>query len=190
MMRISTLPKYEAILRTWLRKYTELRGKPPEGFVYAGAHDFVLRHGKFYRPRLFPKSATAGAPRQCFANAILRACTHGWKYVEGFALEPKLSIDVHHAWNADQQGRLIDITWRNTGKAYMGVEFAVERAEDAMWRETAILDDYKSKWALFKEPWRGERRWEPNPRVEMLRAGKLWETLEVVQKQIDMENGK
>ena len=104
------------------------------------------------------------ALRLCFANAMAASFKHGWRYVEGVALSiyPP-AVPLHHAWNLDADGAVVDLTWRPLGRAYYGVEFNPGRADDATWNgDATILDDKHRGWPVLKEPWAGEdfvREW-------------------------------
>jgi hypothetical protein len=108
--------------------------------------------------------------KHCFANALNCALVYpGWTYVEGYALEPLTRMPIHHAWGLDERGRAIELTWRVPGLAYLGVPFAVERADDCSWvGDATVLDDYRRAWPLLRERWQGE----PGdvPRSDRLRA--------------------
>ena len=159
----------EARLR---RKLRDLRW-PAElartrGCAYRGPADFVLRHGQQYVPTDTPEFI--GAPKKCFGNAIALAAIHGFRYVEGYAVDPgRAQAAIHHAWNVTAEGLVIDSTWANTGVVYLGVEFAVGRADDATWNgDATVLDDHNRGWPLLREPWEGEddgREWEPSEAI-------------------------
>lgn len=126
------------------------------GFAYRGIEDFLLHHGIWYRPngKIPPKQ---GAPKQCFGNALLNAALYGVSYIEGVALAGKLLVPMHHGWNLDMDDELCDTTWMNTGAAYLGVEFSMGRADNAMWFDDAtVLDNPRNRFKLYREPWQGE----------------------------------
>jgi hypothetical protein len=125
----------------------------PDGYVYRGAADFVLRHGSFYEARLCGKPANN---RACFGNSLVIAELLGWRYVEGFALN-LFGLPIHHAWIVDVGGQALELTWAALGSGYMGVEFDPLRADDATWNgDASVLDDWKRGYPLFKQPWTGE----------------------------------
>lgn len=76
---------------------------------------------------------------------------------------------------------LIDNTWLNTGVAYMGVEFSMERADDATWNgDCSILNDYYRRYPLYQKKWTGEDysiQWPESERLKLLR-GKEFEKLQ------------
>jgi hypothetical protein len=152
---------------------TAMRDASPlrPGLVYRMAPDFVLQHGTWCLPRPWYRKWGAGMPRCCFGNAIAFAVKHGWRYFEGYALPPREDRPILHAWNVDVSGGLIDATWRNRGRAYFGVEFAVGRADDATWNgNQCILDDRERGWPIFRQAWEGEPEgleWEPSPALHL-----------------------
>ena len=144
----------------------------PEPLHYQGPADFVLREGAWSRVhRTLP-----GVPRYCFANSIGWAARNRWTYVEGYALLPlpgRLNGNrvmntvgdevVHHAWVIDTFGRGYEVTWPVVGRAYLGIAFSVERADDATWNgDATVVDDFHRGHPLLRQPWTGETTW-PTP---------------------------
>lgn len=144
-----------------------------EGLAYRGAPDFVLKHGRFFEPKPKPAAYPKMAPKMCFGNSILIAARYGLRYVEGYACAKAATmLPIMHAWNIDDDGSLVDTTWGDQGAAYMGVIFAVERADDATWEgDASILDDYKRGWPIFRQPWTGEHTWPDSDRLRICREG-------------------
>jgi hypothetical protein len=146
---------------------------PRPGLVYQSAAGFLLRHGDWHREHA-PAPGDEGAPKCCYGNAIAMCVKYpGVRYVEGYALAPSSAggLPIPHAWNLDAAGRLIDITWRCRGLAYLGVVFALERADDATWNgDASILDDCYRGYPLFQAPWRGEISWAGYRPSDVLRA--------------------
>lgn len=156
-------------LMATLRKTAEKYPKLP-GLIYTSPFDFVAQHGRLYEGHWTGKY-DVGRQKMCFGNAIVLAGYYGLKYVEGFAIAPTGEI-ILHAWN-DDDGVLVDSTWANTGVMYLGVEFSVERADDATWNGDAnILNDEKRNYPVFRERWRGEDytlKWPDSDRLDFLR---------------------
>jgi hypothetical protein len=156
---------------------------------YHSPYDFLLQHGQWYKPRPYPPRFYIGLPKMCFGNSIVVAVEHGLRYVEGFMLMPLIlgmregvvygssdcaeGLAIHHAWNTDAKGRLYDSTLENSAFAYLGAEFAVERADDCTWNgNNSVLFDEHRGYPLLKEPWKGEPEgvvWPPSERLECLR---------------------
>jgi hypothetical protein len=140
---------------------------------------FVFQHGKNFRGD-WHFEFRQGSPKQCYGNAIVLAAESGLSYVEGFALAPN-GVVVGHGWNAKADGTLIDSTWLNTGAAYLGVIFSVERGDDATWNKDAhVLDD---KWSnpIFTREWAGEDfslQWPHSERLDIFHTKNLVERRE------------
>lgn len=152
------------------------------GFAYDGSWGFVLEHGVAWSGELtMPAGILPGAPRMCFGNAIAVAVVEGLRYVEGFAMHSRIPLPIHHAWNLDADDRPVDVTWAPMAAelglgpvAYLGVEFSVERADDATWNGDAnVLDDDQRGWPILRQPWEGEPddiEWPPSDRLTGLRC--------------------
>ena len=133
-----------------VQRQCQQRPAPAMAMPIPRPRSLCLSHGKWFLPRTLPRDVRRGAPKQCFANAIIIAAHRGWRYVEGYALAV---IPVQHAWVLDHRGRLCEVTWPTPGRAYLGVEFAVERADDATWTgDASVLDDYKRRWPCCASP--------------------------------------
>ena len=169
-------------LRVALEQFRSFRKDVPAEWVYRGNEDFVLRHGEEYAPRALPEEYDYGAPKMCYGNAIWMAEAFGLSYVEGFAWTGYFPI--HHAWNADADGNLIDVTWRAEegglripmpNSAYLGVRFSVDRADDATWNgDGTVLDDWRRDWPLLRQEWTGEDdsiEYESSPLLVAMRTG-------------------
>jgi hypothetical protein len=131
---------------------------------------FVFEHGKTFRGE-WRFEFRQGAPHHCYGNAVVLAGESGLSYVEGFALAPSGSV-IAHAWNAKADGTLVDSTWLNTGAAYFGVIFSVERGDDATWNADAhVLDDRPTN-PIFTREWTGEDftiQWPHSERLDIFR---------------------
>lgn len=87
----------------------------------------VLEHGRSYKAQPLPEGIERAKPRECFANALSLALGTGWDYVEGYGMRPSIGWPIHHAWCADEDGRVIDPTWDNPEEAsYYGIAFDVD----------------------------------------------------------------
>src|ERR1700722_14876078 len=126
-------------LTRYLEFFNRCRGGMRDsGYEYCGMHDFLLRHGKFYEPSDLAEGMWTGASRRCYGNAIILGVKENLRYVEGIAISGVHPIPIDHAWNTGHDSKLaIDCTWEPLGRAYFGVEFSVERADDATWNGDA-----------------------------------------------------
>jgi hypothetical protein len=141
--------------------------------VYSSPYDFVLQHGRDYKivPWKWGKEGV-GVQKQCFGNSIALAAKYDLKYVEGFTLAVTGEL-IMHAWNAFPNGEVMDSTWANTGLAYFGVEFSVERGDDATWNgDACVLNDDNRNYPIFHQKWEGEDysiQWPPSDRLDAIK---------------------
>lgn len=161
-------PRAEALLidrltgeaSRWRAGVLKARALPerPLTFVYDGPAGFVLEHGAWFPPDVYPIDRyPQGAPQLCYANSLAFAMAgEELEYVEGFAVAAG-GLIVQHAWNVTAEGGLLDSTWLNTGHAYFGVRFSADRADDCTWNgDATVLDDWRRLWPLLQHRWEGE----------------------------------
>ena len=159
---LTNLLTYRAALLGQLKTLRTAWGASHPELAYRGPADFVLQHGKWFDPAPLAGSFQPGAWKHCYGNSIILCCCDpDLKYIEGFSLggfTQNSLLAIHHAWNVDANGRLIDTTWPyGFGKAYIGVEFSVERADNCTWHgDASVLDDWKRRWPLLQQRWYGE----------------------------------
>lgn len=99
-----------------LRADLELRRKawlsPGPGYIYRGAGDYLLQHGKFYAGRQIPDryAQLVGEESMCFNNA-LQACKadSSLRYCEG-CYQTGHGYAMSHAWCVDPDGGLVEVT--------------------------------------------------------------------------------
>jgi len=143
-------------LEGWV--FMQKQGGIQAGKEYRSDFEFVLRHGIE-----FPIAAVQPRKRmpikRCFYNSYLAAITHGLRYCEGWALTSRVPLAVHHAWNLNDAGEVVEYTWKD-GAAYLGVEFSIARAADAIVNSDsgAVLDDWRRHHPILQQPWIGETR--------------------------------
>lgn len=102
--------RQELVIRKALEMRREQWTKP--GFIYQGAGDLLLRHGKFYSGRTLPAQYEhlQGAPSGCFGNALAAAkADPTLRYCEGvYAIGARHYTP--HAWCLDPNGELLELT--------------------------------------------------------------------------------
>ena len=135
----------EIALRSSLETLRNASGKLPNDYSYTGPADFVLREGRFFRPRPLPVKIKLRKLGLCFHNALWISTEHGFAYVEGYAVHAA-ETPILHAWNIDAKGFVIDTTWRPVGSAYFGVILPV--AEKLKWRGS-LIDNWENGWPLL-----------------------------------------
>jgi len=84
---------------------------------------FVLRNGEGFGGSSLPVGVRLVQPKECFRNAYTLCLERGYRYFEGFGLPSPDLFPMQHAWVVDDDGRVIDNTWRTPEIAeYIGVE--------------------------------------------------------------------
>lgn len=83
-------------------------------------YGLLQAHGRpFDSPKI--KKMRHCLPQRCFNNALMAMTSrYDLTYCEGYAMGP---IPLHHAWCLDQQGRVLELTWKTPGTAYFGLAF-------------------------------------------------------------------
>ena len=173
---MQTEEEYQHNLRALREALAEQSKRYPllPGLVYTSLYDFVLQHGREYRPQPWPRENQRGADRQCYGNALILAGRYGLKYVEGVAVSPFGAV-IPHGWNSNSAGELIDSTWLNSGLVYLGIEFSAERADDATWNGDAhVLNDEAQGYPVFQKPWQGEDYTIEWPYSDRIESHRLW----------------
>jgi hypothetical protein len=170
---IAELTENQQSMLTYCEMMKRMRVEMGAGdeFVYKGMEHFLLDHGCWYEPTSWDaEKYNEGIPRACFHNSMnLASGRRRLRYVEGYAyIEKIVGFPIHHAWNLDSDGRLVDTTWRNTGVLYFGVEFSTSRAKAIISPgEATVLDNWRDGHSLFRQPWAGEdfaREWKGTKR--------------------------
>lgn len=149
-------------------------------FHYRNFEDFVLQEGKWYPPKRLPFNYRRRVVGKCFNNAYELSERYDLTYVEGFGV---LSTGlVHHAWNLDKKGNVIDTTWEDLWNlpeyeppdkpiGYIGVEIPFETVTLAteLHGYYGVFDDVPHRFPILHLKW--------FPRV----YHKYLETLEVIE---------
>ena len=122
-------------------------------------HNFILKNGKEFNehltldykkdPRIL-KWTSNRKPQQsaCYYNSQLLALDNPeLKYFEGTATTKKLGIPLEHGWCVFE-GKVVDVTWKESGDEYFGIEVPVDfirkrMVETEMSRD--VLRDYYMK---------------------------------------------
>jgi hypothetical protein len=184
--RVATKAEVFRDPRGELTKYLEFcagvanRNSRLNGYAYRSVYEFLLKHGRFYEPCPLPERMWTGFPKCCFGNAIILGIKEDLRYVEGVAISCH-GFPIDHRWNTtedflsigQQSKPALDCTWEPVGLGYFGVEFSLERADDATRNgDASVLNDYQRRYPLFREPWHGEdytKVWPRSPRLEHIR---------------------
>lgn len=158
----------QAILLNYLR--SSKATPAAKALLKRTSQEFVLEHGWWYAPAVFPKHIAIGIPEQCHTNAVdLVLDDDSLIYCEGYALINETSFPVIHAWVADGHRIAIDNTWSQPGVAYAGVPFKSQIVNSTSLKNRAIislLDDYQNNYPL-----RGDLRDRPDDWFEIRGCG-------------------
>lgn len=135
----------EAILSYLKATYGLSRRSVSDDVRYCGISDVILRHGRQFKPgpAKLPSGLSRGELKQCFSNAQSELW-HDQRltYVEGYAMS---IIPVHHGWLVDDEGRVLELTWREPGSAYIGVpikrDYVIEMARTTKYW-SALFDNW------------------------------------------------
>ena len=119
-------------VKTYLEVTSGLRGDNPK-LAFSGPEQIVLTLGKSFTPQPLPDEYSRGPQKECYKNTFQLVMENPeLTYVEGFAVPDNVPIPLAHAWAVDVDGMVIDTTWPNPGKEYVGVamswEFVAETA--------------------------------------------------------------
>jgi len=141
-----------------IRDLKAKNGRQPEGFHYKSAEDFVLQNGETFNWKPVPDHIQMGRQKECFKNAFeLAMMDPTLTYCEGYGLH---MIPTEHAWVVDQDGNVIDNTWRDFGDEppqYFGVKMPFDFVNDTIISQEhygVIWGEVCANVNLMREPWR------------------------------------
>jgi hypothetical protein len=90
-------------------------------------YDMLLERGQEFTPAPLPPEIRQRTMKLCFDNSERLAKQKGLLYVEGMAISHHgYGLPFHHAWNATEDGTVIDTTWVPEGISYWGIIVPVE----------------------------------------------------------------
>ena len=84
--------------------------------------EFVAKHGRMQEGRELPtgwRRRRNRRPNRCFEAAARWCHANGVTYTEGLAEADGRTWE--HAWLTDDEGEVIDLSWRTPGRLYFGV---------------------------------------------------------------------
>lgn len=117
----------------------------------ARIYDLLLKYGRFFEPSPRPKKYKVGERNQCYGNSLDLVIAHDeLSYCEGYVVIDRIPIPMEHGWCMTEQGKVVDVTLKQPGLAYIGVVFnslfaatrdlpslesvLIENAKPAIWR--------------------------------------------------------
>jgi hypothetical protein len=103
---------------------------------------FALELGVFSKlDSVWQPAPMQGAHKLCLQNAaVLSWSMDGATYVEGYACTGGYTTPLHHAWELDAEGRVVDPTWED-GLNYLGMPVLAGALHE-------VLGD-KNTWGFF-----------------------------------------
>ncbi|MFD4020608.1 hypothetical protein [Streptomyces sindenensis] len=122
----------------WLLTCVRMTARRREGWAYGTLGELLLAHGRLFTPTPWPGGgAPPGEPGHCFIEAVswAWASEDALAYVEGVALDVR-AHEQPHAWCAGPDGKALDLTWSDPGRAYLGLPVRADTARRIM-SETA-----------------------------------------------------
>lgn len=110
-------------LLDFLHMLAQQRQQTPQAdWSFQSMEELLLTYGRFMPQEPLPDNLCFGTPRACYANSQELAFSgRTLTYVEGYALNSKVSLPTPHAWVLDQQGKAIDPTWSQQNNCYFGI---------------------------------------------------------------------
>lgn len=130
--RETKLREYLEFHAGFMRDNMETLGYP-EGIKYAGCEDWLLKHGRLFETgsRARPVGVRKLANKMCYGNAYRRSVENDWLYCEGYA-EGAALMPVWHAWCLDNDGDVVETTWKELGSTYLGVVIPEDLLHEVM----------------------------------------------------------
>jgi hypothetical protein len=112
------------------RRLAEMNGDRPvwglQGMILQA--DLLLADAEDFHGRHKPAEYAWDEIKMCFQNAAqLAIADPSLTYYEGYAVG-RTALPIHHAWCIDEDGEVVDTTWREEGEdpgewSYLGVGF-------------------------------------------------------------------
>ena len=132
-MMTSREKEIKEYLETVRKVQSEMNSKNTE-YPFISIEDFVLKNGQLFRtdPSIKVKR---GQMKDCFMNAQRLAEGKGYRYVEGYAAG---IIPMLHGWVVDENGTVIDPTWKDHDAVYFGVVIPIEY----VWKANVLRKAY------------------------------------------------
>lgn len=160
---MSTAPIIANYLEQYVVFVNDVLKRRREGYHYICVEDFVLQNGEAFTPDKLKRPYKYGKLKECYGNAAKLALLYdNLTYVEGFGY--RNILPVMHAWCVDENGLVVDPTWRwgRKGTQWESMEgelFGVRIPKDILTekllrtRTYGVIDDFASHWPLLQKEW-------------------------------------
>lgn len=140
-------------LKQYLQTMVNLRKSMSNNLYYCGIEDLLLQEGQPFTKHGSYKNIKKDRIGQCYQNAFqLALYAEGYQYVEGVATHEGL-IPMAHAWTVDEQGLVVDSTWKAKGVAYWGLAIPHDflNAQVLATKHYGVLDDWPNGHPILQE---------------------------------------
>ncbi|MEL4895936.1 hypothetical protein [Crocosphaera sp. Alani8] len=95
-------------------------------YKYKSFYELVLELGQEMKP-VITSEDLMGQRKNCYGNCQALAFIESeLTYCEGFALSNGIDFPISHAWLLDKSGTVIEVTWEEPGRAYLGIAFSTQ----------------------------------------------------------------
>jgi hypothetical protein len=133
-------------------------GSQAPAAVYRCKEELLAQHGRLFTPQRLPGKHRYRTARACFGNCLHLAMKGtGLRYAEGLAVPADAGaagFPIHHAWCVDEDGRVLDPTWRTPGLVYFGVLFPFDTVLSSQSPvNQSVLDDWPHDWPVLRTPY-------------------------------------
>lgn len=129
--------------------------------------DFYRLLGNSYEVSNAPPTSY-GRMRECYCNTFQLVEYHPQlTYCEGYAVSKTVPIPIHHAWAIDQDGRVLDPTWKVPGVEYFGLALKWDFVQNIVIENKAygLLGEMVPRTMIEKPPTEYlESKWIPPDR--------------------------
>lgn len=132
-----------------------------DDWAFKGFEDLVLAHGRFMPYKGLPESIEPTPIKECFSNSQdLVFSNPKLSYVEGYVTHERLPLVIPHAWTLNEEGSVIDPTWRLEGGTYFGIalnkawllDFLGDRIAKGKDNHRAVFEgNYQEGFSLLRE---------------------------------------
>lgn len=107
------------------------RGKNSQ-YKYKSFYELILELGQEMKPAITSEELR-GKPKNCYDNCQTFAFLKPeLTYCEGFAISNSTDLTISHSWLLDESGIVIEVTWEDPGRAYLGIAFSTTFVESIL----------------------------------------------------------
>lgn len=150
-MDLSIIPNVKAYVENMLLLRASM--PKPKGMVFNSYEELLIKMGVplVQKSKKLPQKIKKMEAKMCFRNSFHMMQSHHLIYCEGLAFSGL--IVTMHAWNIDEAGNVIDVTWRSKDfpKEYLGIpfnpKFVNKTAQNRGWY--GIIENWEQDFPLL-----------------------------------------